>query len=189
MNNYIYNKISSIKVYGIGLFKTIILKVKYPIKLKIRNLILPSMSLKVKINTGGLLEIGKSFREMGKGHLEATNNGVINIGNNVFFNEYCRVTAMEKITIKDNCIFGPNVKIYDHDHIFSEEGVLPGYKTSEVIIEKGCWIGANTIILRGTHIGENCVIGAGAIIKGDIPSNSIVKNTNKIKIEPLKENV
>ena len=39
--------------------------------------------------------------------------------------------------------------------------------------EKNCWIGANVVILKGVTIGDNVIIGAGAVIHKDIPSNSI----------------
>ena len=83
-------------------------------------------------------------------------------------------------------IFGPGVTIYDHDHMFSDEGILPGYKQGSVIIDDGCWIAANVTILRNTHIGEGCVIGAGAVVKGDIPAHSLVTSGRELKIRPIE---
>lgn len=48
-----------------------------------------------------------------------------------------------------------------------------------------CWIGSNSILLKNTNIGDNCVIGAGCIISGTIPSNSLVTNDRSLKIEPI----
>ena len=45
--------------------------------------------------------------------------------------------------------------------------------TGEVIIGKNVWIGANTVILRNTRIGDNAVIAAGSIVKGEVPANSV----------------
>lgn len=42
----------------------------------------------------------------------------------------------------------------------------------------------NAIILKGVHIGEGCVIGAGAIISKSIPAFSIVTNSGGIKVRP-----
>lgn len=85
---------------------------------------------------------------------------------------------------------GPNVLIYDHDHDFRKEEGLKKlkYKTAPVDIGDNVWIGANTIILRGTKIGNNCVIGAGSVIKGCYPDNSIVvQKRNTIITEISKE--
>ncbi len=103
------------------------------------------------------------------------------------FNRNCIVICRKEITIKDHVIFGPGVTIYDHDHVFSEEGILPGYKHGSVIIEEGCWIAANVTILRNTHIGEGCVIGAGAIVQGDIPPHSLVTSDRKLDIVPIRK--
>ena len=40
------------------------------------------------------------------------------------------------------------------------------------------------VILRGTTIGDNCMIGAGCIVKGDIPANSIVTQKRETVIRP-----
>ena len=55
------------------------------------------------------------------------------------------------------------------------------YKTGAVIIEDNVWIGANTVILRGTHIGANSVIAAGSIIRGNVPNNTVVYQKREIK--------
>ena len=76
--------------------------------------------------------------------------------------------------------------IYDHDHKFGPEGIRPGYNTAPVVIENDCWIGAGVTILRGTHIGEGCVIGAGSIVKGEIPPHSLVTSDRQLTIVPIE---
>jgi len=51
---------------------------------------------------------------------------------------------------------------------------------------RNCWIGANTVILRGTTIGDNSVIGAGCVLKGEYPAGAIIiqkRETTIIKDE------
>ena len=109
------------------------------------------------------------------------------IGNNVSFNRNSICAAHKFISIGNNSSIGPNCCIYDHDHRFGKNGKEPGFKTDDVVIEENVWIGAGSIILRGTHIGKNSVIGAGCIIKGDIPPNSLVTQNREINIVELKE--
>lgn len=99
--------------------------------------------------------------------------GSLVIGEHCFFNVGCSVTCIESVTIGNGCTFGNNVVIVDHDHDFRNEN-RGCFVASPVSIGKNVWIGANTVILRGTKIGDNCVIGAGSVVKGDIPANSIV---------------
>lgn len=103
--------------------------------------------------------------------------GVLKIGRGTFFNNNCSITARKMIRIGENCIFGENVKIYDHNHIFDNvENFIKrqGFVSSGVVIEDDCWIASNVIILKGVHIGKHSVIGAGVIVYKDVPANSLV---------------
>lgn len=104
------------------------------------------------------------------------NDGIVSIGKNVFFNNCCSITAREKVVIGNDCIFGENVKIYDHNHKYSDSKLirLQGFSSEEIIIGEDCWIGSNVTILKGVKIGRHSVIGAGVIVYKDIPENSVV---------------
>ncbi len=71
------------------------------------------------------------------------------------------------------CKFGNNLVIVDHDHNFRKEGDKE-FISSPVVIGDDCWVGANVTILRGTTLGKNCVIGAGSVVKGQVPAGSKV---------------
>lgn len=114
---------------------------------------------------------------------------MLNIKDHCFFNNHCSVTVLKYVEIGDNCIFGENVKIYDHNHVFNLKDTpiyASGFKTKEVKIGSNCWIGSNVVILPGATIGDNCVIGAGCVISTNIPDNSIVKNKNNLVIEEIR---
>ena len=87
-----------------------------------------------------------------------------------------RIICRNQITIGEGTILGPNVLVYDHDHIFDKEhGVnRTEFITSTISIGRNCWIGAGSIILKGTVIGNNCVIGAGSVIKGIVPEGTLL---------------
>nr|MBW0026557.1 hypothetical protein [Segatella copri] len=55
-----------------------------------------------------------------------------------------------------------------------------------IVIGEGCFIGANTIILKGTTLGRNVVVGAGSVVCGTFPDNVIIAG-NPAKI--IKENL
>ena len=103
-----------------------------------------------------------------------------------FFNNYCSINCLESIKIGKDCLFGENVKIYDHNHIFSNIDVpisSQGFSTAPIVIGNNVWIGSNCTILKGVTIGDNVVIGANCLIHHDIPSNSIVKNNSNLIVE------
>ena len=106
-------------------------------------------------------------------------SGYLRIGSNCFFNNACSINVLGKIEIGNDCIFGENVKMYDHNHIFNLNNILirnSGFKIKNIVIGNNCWVGSNVVILGGTKIGDNCVIGAGVVASGVVPANSIIRS-------------
>ena len=157
-----------------------------------KNLILTglqnlSVGASLLISNNGKMHIGKNLTAF-RDSLIATNGGNLYIGVNVFFNRNCYIVSREKIVIGDNCIFGPNVIVNDHDHKFCFMGTKrEEYNKSPIIIENNCWIGANVIILRDTCIGEGSIVGAGTVVKGKIPPHSLVTGERKMCIQPIEQ--
>lgn len=134
------------------------------------------------------IQIGDNVNFRNRLILNCSSSGRISIGNGVFFNNGCSINAKDSITIGDNCIFGEDVKIYDHNHRFDTVNRLikeQGYSCKPVVIGENCWVGSNTIILAGSSIGNNAVIAAGCVIKGEIPANVVVKTGGDLKTEPI----
>lgn len=107
--------------------------------------------------------------------------GKIAIGNDCFFNHDCSLNSLEKIEIGKGCLFGENVKIYDHNHKFLDTSIPikeQGYFMEKVCIGQHCWIGSNVVILKGTIIGDNCVVGAGCIVRGKVENGTVLKSRN-----------
>jgi len=130
-----------------------------------------SFGTTIRIGRKGRIILGRSTQTR-KGVALLARSGTIDIGDRVGLNMNCIITSHEMIEIGDNCVFGPNVMIFDHDHDY--KGKTGGFLTSPIRIGNNVWVGANVVILRGTTIGDNSVIGAGSVIKGDIPADCVV---------------
>ncbi len=133
----------------------------------------------------GTIKAGVGFVTSSNSVFSALDGGTMTIGERVFVNRNCIFVCRKDIRIGNHCSFGPNVCIYDHDHKYGYHGPVQGYKYGKVIIEDHCWIGANVTVLRGSHIGECCIIGAGCIVKGYIPPHSLVTMDNTLKIREI----
>lgn len=101
----------------------------------------------------------------------------IEIGENCRIHGTC-IHAYNHIKIGNNCLIAANTQIIDgngHQLCMDEpkKRLLLSDAGREIIIENNVWIGANSIILGGTHIGEGAVISAGSVVKGNIPPKSI----------------
>lgn len=145
-----------------------------------------SFDTNIRITSNGKMYLD-SFNTEKNVYLTAR-GGTLRVGNNCSFNRNNIIIAHKLIKIGRNTVFGPNICIYDHDHVFNENGKIPNkYNCSSVIIGNNVWVGAGVIILRGTQIGDNCIIGAGCVISGFIPSNSVVTSSvRNLKITPLR---
>lgn len=130
----------------------------------------------IEIRGNAKLEFGKRVRAHNGTKFNVSNNGFLKIGDNTSFNDRCIIACHKKIEIGNDCTFGPSVMIYDHDHDYKAEGVINGtkFKSDDINIGNNCWIGANTVILRGTQIGDNCVVGAGSVLKGIYEDNLLI---------------
>lgn len=137
----------------------------------------------------GKIVLGNKVRAHTGTKIRAISGGLIKIGNNTTFNYNCMVVGLKEIKIGDGVEFGPNVLVYDHDHDFRAPGGLKAnkYKYGPVSIGENTWIGANTVILRGTQIGKNSIVGAGCVINGKYPDNSIITQKRETIVRDLNE--
>jgi acetyltransferase-like isoleucine patch superfamily enzyme len=133
------------------------------------------------------MEIGRNCEFAHGCDFEAHGSGTLEIGEGTYFNRYCMISAHDSVKVGKLCFFGPGVRIFDNNHKFSkEQGVSSELSTAPIVIGNHCWIASNAIILKGTTIGDNCVIGAGCIVHGEIPDGTLLKYKQEQEIIPLK---
>lgn len=104
--------------------------------------------------------------------------GSIDVGNNVKFNENVQLNASVggSISIKNNCLIGPNVVLRTASHRFDDRNTLiskQGHNIGDIVIEEDVWLAANVIILPNVTIGKGSVIGAGAVVTKSVPDDSV----------------
>lgn len=137
----------------------------------------------LKFLYGKNLHVGKRVNFRKGFTLMLSGNAKVSIGDFCFFNNYCSIVAHRGITIGNGTILGESVKIYDHNHRYSNVDIpikVQGYSSEPIVIGEHCWIGSNVMILKGSKIGKNCVIGAGCIVYEDIPDNTILINKQEL---------
>jgi acetyltransferase-like isoleucine patch superfamily enzyme len=100
----------------------------------------------------------------------------IKIGDNVGISG-ATICAAESILIGNDVMIGANAAIFDTDfHSLAIENRRTRRDkiiTKKVIIEDNVFIGMNSMILKGVHIGKNSIIGAGSIVLTDVEPNSV----------------
>lgn len=97
---------------------------------------------------------------------------------------YCNIlhdfqcNAGLSVEIQDYVLIAPRVFITDSDHIVEENAEKSTqwtrFSSAPVVIEHNCWLGVNTVVLKGVRIGHHSVVGANAVVTRDVPPLSTV---------------
>lgn len=101
------------------------------------------------------------------------------------------ISCATSIEIGEYVGIGANVCIYDHDfhpinpylRKFANDGNIP---SAPIKIDDFAWIGANSIILKGVHIGRGAVIGAGSVVTKDVPDLTIYAGNPAVYIKDIE---
>lgn len=130
-----------------------------------------------KIDAARAISLGKDC-SVGNACFLSADGGIIEIGDTVSFNVGVHLNASVggRISIGDNCLFGPNVVIRTANHRFDRLDTpirYQGHDCGDILIEEDCWIAANVTILPDVTIGRGAVIGAGAVVTRSVPPYSI----------------
>ena len=142
------------------------------------------------VNKNGVVQIGDNFR-LNSGSLfnpigrnqrslfVVTKNAQLKVGNNVGMSSVAIVCHLQ-ITIGNNIKIGGNTVFYDTDfHALnyiertSSPELKKNVKVRPVYIHDNVFIGGHSLILKGTVIGKNSIIGAGSVVSGKIPPNEV----------------
>lgn len=103
------------------------------------------------------------------------------IGDNVHIEDNVQISSINKVVIGNNVLIASNVYISDHSHgnISAEDIKLPPKQRplvskGPVIIGNNVWVGYGAVIMPGVEIGDNCIIGANAVVTKSFPENCVI---------------
>jgi len=126
------------------------------------------------LNNNGI-HIGKNIF-IGRGSILSCKNGDIVLKRNVVIGFNCEIFSGNKVVIGENTLISAYVYIIGGGHDYSriDVPISEQEKSSYGIkIEKNCWIGAGAMVFDSVTIGEDTIIGAGAVVSKDIPPFSV----------------
>lgn len=179
MKSIRYTKCCDMKTYLLiiyNLMRVSLMKLRYGTRCAVNFIQRIHPSVDINLYNKSRIVIPRNIEIEKDADIKCFGNAEFSIGERCYFNDRLMVSCHAGVKIGDGCLFGPDVKIFDNDHVFSaDSGVSIDIRSEPVTIGKHCWIASNVVILRGTHIGDNCVIGAGCVVSGNIPARSIVK--------------
>ncbi len=140
--------------------------------------------------------IGKNF-QTGHGALVREDNEIgddVSIGSHTIVEHHVRignhvrlhsnVFVPEFSVLEDGCWLGPNVVVTNARYPLSRD-VKKNLKGAHV--KRGAKIGANATLLPGVTIGENALVGAGAVVTRDVPDGTVVAGNPARVIKRIKD--
>lgn len=99
--------------------------------------------------------------------------GRVTLGRNVLINAGCIFLDQATITIGDNAMLGPQVRLCTTTHDLNPEKRHAHTRSMPITIGANAWLGAGVVVLPGVSIGENSVIGANSVVTADVPANAV----------------
>lgn len=113
--------------------------------------------------------------------------GHVEIGSRVYINSGCVLYSGNGIKIGDDVLIGPNCNLVPTNHNFdasdrpiADQGFMPS--KGGVVIEDDVWLGAGVTLADGALVRKGAVVGANALVLGEVPAFSIVGGVPAIQI-------
>jgi acetyltransferase-like isoleucine patch superfamily enzyme len=102
----------------------------------------------------------------------------VEIRENVTVGRNCQVSShvfvCEGVTIEDEVFLGHGV-IFANDALEGTDALqAEGWKVEPTVVKRGASIGSGAVIYANITIGENAIVGAGAVVASDVPPNGVV---------------
>jgi len=139
---------------------------------------------RAKISTRAEVELASTLH-LGRGTVVSSftkikvTDGPLITGHKCGFGTGCFVaTGPSGIEIGNHVIFGPNVSVIGVNYRYQRLGVPldeQGMTSLGIRIGHNVWVGANSVILDGTAIGDNCIVVAGSVVNRRFPPNCIIQ--------------
>jgi acetyltransferase-like isoleucine patch superfamily enzyme len=122
----------------------------------------------VRIKEHGWIQVSSHLSNPGLG---------LRIGNNTYVGPHCVIGAAGGVQIGDDVTIGAYVHLLAEDHRFDTADKPvgdQGVRRQGISIGRGAWLGNASIVLDGVTVGENAVVGAGAVVTKDVAPRTVV---------------
>ncbi len=150
---------------------------------------------KVRLGAGARLinRHGREFTQIGdecvvRGILRIEAAGRLAIGKFVYVGDQTIISAGQSVTIGDSTLVGHGAQIFDNDSHPTDAAQRTAHfrkmlghttnmpieiKSAPVDIGARCWIGMNTLIMKGVTIGDEAIVAAGSVVTHDVPAGAV----------------
>lgn len=100
----------------------------------------------------------------------------LQVGDDCYFGRDIFLDLADRIVLEDKVTVSMRVALLTHTHAgkspLSEGSLAPHY--APVVLERGCYLGAGATVLPGARVGAEAIVGAGAVVTGDVSPGTTV---------------
>lgn len=114
----------------------------------------------------------------------------INIGKDCLIGEYSIIRGQGGVRIGDRVYTSPMTQLIAVNHVFDDplrSFVAQGITAKGIVVEDDVWLGANSVITDGVHVGKGSVVAAGAVVVNDVPPHTVVGGVPARVIREISE--
>ena len=101
----------------------------------------------------------------------------LTIGSSCYFGEECLLDLADEITAEDNVTVSMRAVLLTHLNVgYADHPLQARYRpsTGRLLLRKGCFVGAASVLLPGVEVGEEAFVAAGAVVTKSVPARSMV---------------
>lgn len=104
-------------------------------------------------------------------------NNFIKLGRSITIGKRCEFAALEgcQIVVGDNCLFSHDIRLRTSDsHSIIDVSGKRINPAKDISIGKHCWIGMQSLFLKGACVGDDCIVGARSMVSHEFGSNMVI---------------
>lgn len=143
-----------------------------------------------EIQGTGNIQLGKNLFLYPGLYLETQCEGKIDLGDDVVISRGAHIVSFSNVTVGSGSMIGEYASIRDANHRFGD-GVRvreSGHEARPISIGSNVWVGRGAVLLAGTEVGDNSVIGANAVVSRNVPCNTVVAGVPARPIRRINSN-
>jgi acetyltransferase-like isoleucine patch superfamily enzyme len=99
--------------------------------------------------------------------------GRIELGRDSFVGHRCTLAAHRSIVLGRGAFLAEMVSVRDHDHLVGAPPSSGKFEIAPVEIGEDAWIGSKATVVRGARVGQGCVVGANAVVLGELAPHTV----------------
>jgi acetyltransferase-like isoleucine patch superfamily enzyme len=125
------------------------------------------------VEPGGRLVLGDGCTVDDGSTLAVSSGGRLWLGAGCFVGHHATLAARQSVELGAGAFLAEMVSVRDHDHQVGRPPSSGAFEVAPVRVGADAWLGAKVTVLRGARVGDRAVVGANAVVRGELPGDAV----------------